>query len=565
MSNVIEITHSNYMDLKWDEHVSYQYRGLKVTCDHEYDAGTYMVWLDLPSGPNYIFNTNKNGDLPYVHEYMAGYMLGEPDFASALEGLMKYVDEYYKYIEPYIQKVFYINCDENTKNKEIIEAECFACKSKLKISYSNIPLNQKTFYCHCPNCDSELKRSNPNYKENTMSYEERLKQVLRNDDPFWFGMIDNFIKSTYEDIEKGIGDIENLARDKAKFNEFSKQIVQRKNDLMSVKEEFIDVQNTDVDIEEISNKLVTDIKNIKENSETSISTLINRKIDSKTMFNIYKLTVKKLNEVGIYLNFGKYENQRVGLPFNVPFRKDYVKKITISKRLYNGKYAKGSIFSDVVEIVLKGNNAIIKSTIHFCSDEKIKDRAVLEVSIPTIISEDEIKKLNEIFNKIENEYKPFNRLEERVSINPEYFKYIDVTINNNNYAINTDNKVISELRKLIKYDSIHKTLMKAYKDMLSDGKGSDEKELLNKIETKKNIFNEGLARIKLLFNHNSSPKKLSKEDNALLCPNCKQRLMFLAPDGQYLHCNNCGKYYINKNGVVGKETSSPYTRDDVLY
>jgi len=103
LSNVIEITHSNYMELNWDEHVSYQYRGLKVTCDHEYDAGTYMVWLDLPSGPNYIFNTNKNGDLPYIHEYMAGYMSGEPDFASALEGLMKYVDEYYKYIEPYIK------------------------------------------------------------------------------------------------------------------------------------------------------------------------------------------------------------------------------------------------------------------------------------------------------------------------------------------------------------------------------------------------------------------------------------------------------------------------------
>ena len=34
------------------------------------------------------------------------------------------------------------------------------------------------------------------------------------------------------------------------------------NSLMNqIKEEFIDVQNTDVDIEEISNKLVTDIKN----------------------------------------------------------------------------------------------------------------------------------------------------------------------------------------------------------------------------------------------------------------------------------------------------------------
>ena len=51
----------------------------------------------------------------------------------------------------------------------------------------------------------------------------------------------------------------------------------------------------------------------------------------------------------------------------------------------------------------------------------------------------------------------------------------------------------------------------------------------------------------------------------LLCPNCKQRLMILIPDGQYLHCNSCGKCYENQNGIVGKETSSPYTKDDVLY
>jgi len=525
---------------------------LKYTDDGTY--GTYQCCEDN-SKWRIISEIKVNGDRPELN-----YSLSPRELFDSEENALEWLKN--KLEERYIQKVVFVNGDENSANNEILEIECMVCNSPLKINFHNCPTNQKIVYFHCPNCNAELKRKNSNYLP---SYEERLKQVLKSDDPFWFGMIDNFIKSTYEDIEKGIGDIENLAKDKAKFNEFSKQITQKKNDLMSVKEEFINVQNTDVDIEEISNKLVTDIKNIKENSETSISALINRKIDSKTMFNIYELTVKKLNEVGLYLNFGKYENQRVGLPFNVPFTKEYVKKITISKRLYNGKYAKGSIFSDVVEVVLKGNNAIIKSNMHFCSDEKLKDKSVLEVSIPIVISEDEIKKLNEIFNEIENEYKPFNKLEERVSISPEYFKYIDVSINNNNYAINTDNKVISELRKLIKYDSIHKTLMKAYKDLLSDDEGYDEKELLNKIETKKNIFNEGLARIKLLFNHNSSPKKLSKENNALLCPNCKQRLMFLEPDGQYLHCNNCEKYYINKNGVVGKETSSPYTRDDVLY
>jgi len=107
MNSIIEITHSNYKDLEWNEHAAYGYRGLKVSCDHEYDAGVYVVWLGLPSGPNYKFNTNENGDLPYCHEYFAGYMEGKdsgPFFDDALESLMEYVDEYYEYLEPFINK-----------------------------------------------------------------------------------------------------------------------------------------------------------------------------------------------------------------------------------------------------------------------------------------------------------------------------------------------------------------------------------------------------------------------------------------------------------------------------
>lgn len=56
-----------------------------------------------------------------------------------------------------------------------------------------------------------------------------------------------------------------------------------------------------------------------------------------------------------------------------------------------------------------------------------------------------------------------------------------------------------------------------------------------------------------------------KVDRRLKCPNCNEPLTFLAPDGTRLHCNKCDKYYLNDNGSVGEETSTPYTRDDVLY
>lgn len=46
--------------------------------------------------------------------------------------------------------------------------------------------------------------------------------------------------------------------------------------------------------------------------------------------------------------------------------------------------------------------------------------------------------------------------------------------------------------------------------------------------------------------------------NEMLCPNCKEKLMFLMPDGSHLYCNKCEKYYLNNNGKVGEETTSPY-------
>lgn len=54
--------------------------------------------------------------------------------------------------------------------------------------------------------------------------------------------------------------------------------------------------------------------------------------------------------------------------------------------------------------------------------------------------------------------------------------------------------------------------------------------------------------------------------NEKLCPNCNEKLMFLHPDGSHLYCNKCEKYYLNNNGDVGDETTSPYDEnDDVLY
>lgn len=296
-----------------------------------------------------------------------------------------------------------------------------------------------------------------------MSYEERLKKLLGNDDQFWFNTLNDFVKTTYEDEEKGISDLENLAKDNAKFNEFTKQIIQRKNDLKSVKEEFIVSIDNDFDIENISKQIVDDIQKLDDNTVISISSLVNKKIDSKIMFQIYDLVVQKLKDIGLYMNFGEYENQRVGLPFNIPFKKGYSKNITISARIYNGYYGKGSIFEEITKFTLAGGNAIINSFIKFCINPQIKDKATLDFSIPFSMTTEEISNLNQALDTIAHNYQPYNKLENaKLAISPEYYNYVDVTINNINYSIKQDDNILVTLRKIINYDLASESISKAY-------------------------------------------------------------------------------------------------------
>lgn len=79
-----------------------------------------------------------------------------------------------------------------------------------------------------------------------MTYEERLKKLLGNNDPFWYVTIDNFVKTTSEDKDQAISELEALAKDSVKFNDFTKQLLQKRDDLKSVKNEFLGEGNINV-------------------------------------------------------------------------------------------------------------------------------------------------------------------------------------------------------------------------------------------------------------------------------------------------------------------------------
>lgn len=191
-----------------------------------------------------------------------------------------------------------------------------------------------------------------------MLYKERLQRLVKSEDPFWIDTIARFIEATYESKEQGISELEELAKDRTRFNEFTKQIVKRKDDLKSVKAEFLeDINNNYIkNINSIAEKIVEKIQKLDDNEVASITTLLDgNKYDPKTMFDIYDTTVKKLKEVGLYLDFGQYANQRVGLPFNIPFKKGYMNAMEYEEKEYS-KMPNDEELRKAVQEIVDNNN-----------------------------------------------------------------------------------------------------------------------------------------------------------------------------------------------------------------
>lgn len=163
-NGMIEITRDNYKNYDWNENIKYEYRGLEFECDHEYDAGAYMIWLNLPNGLNYKYSDNDNGDVPYKHQFDAGYMFGDngPYFSSTVVEIMDYIDKYYEYFKsPDKDKA----SEEKSTNNTMEDIKCIVCGNIIKMDWSKIPNTEKIVYLKCSNCGAELKRGNPNYIE----------------------------------------------------------------------------------------------------------------------------------------------------------------------------------------------------------------------------------------------------------------------------------------------------------------------------------------------------------------------------------------------------------------
>ena len=81
------------------------------------------------------------------------------------------------------------------------------------------------------------------------------------------------------------------------------------------------------------NVLVEKIKNMNDGESSSISKLLENKIDGINLFDIQKEVISKLNELDIELDYSKHDGKVTGLPFNL----DFIKKSKNNNLQFNLK------------------------------------------------------------------------------------------------------------------------------------------------------------------------------------------------------------------------------------
>ena len=81
-----------------------------------------------------------------------------------------------------------------------------------------------------------------------------------------------------------------------------------------------------MEINKIVSMVIDKIKELPEGTETSISCIISKifmdnKLSTNDLFKINRDVINKVELENIVLDYSKYNNQEVGLPFNIPFIK----------------------------------------------------------------------------------------------------------------------------------------------------------------------------------------------------------------------------------------------------
>lgn len=148
-------------------------------------------------------------------------------------------------------------------------------------------------------------------------------------------------------------------------------------------------------------------------------------------------------------------------------------RIEISNRHYNGDFGVGNIFEEKYSFEIDENLCYSNSIKSFCNNEDLGSNILsnVNVSIPFILNENDIQKLNNITNNIQNNsnYLYNESHYKKDSFDFNRYNYIDISINEINYelSIKDDERIINEIKELFKINKIDEILNNSINKIIS--------------------------------------------------------------------------------------------------
>ena len=148
-------------------------------------------------------------------------------------------------------------------------------------------------------------------------------------------------------------------------------------------------------------------------------------------------------------------------------------RIEISNRHYNGDFGVGSIFEEKYSFEIDENLCYSNSIKSFCNNEDLGSNILsnVNVSIPFILNENDIQRLNNITNNIQNNsnYLYNESHYKKDSFDFNRYNYIDISINEINYelSIKDDENIINEIKDLFKINKIDEILNNSINKIIS--------------------------------------------------------------------------------------------------
>lgn len=187
--------------------------------------------------------------------------------------------------------------------------------------------------------------------------------------------------------------------------------------------------------------------------------LSNNSFDFESKLKVKGMSAKEVHEKNPALNAFQV--------YSILMDQDPLLTIKLNERHYNGAYSKGSIFKTVIDFVLTDRNASSTITINFCIDEAIKEKAKIQITVPFMITEEETTSIKQLLQTISSnpDYVYQESHYAKNKFDPKKFKYTDVSIDDKEYEILTQDEILTQLKTLIHYESVAELVLEAYNHM----------------------------------------------------------------------------------------------------